>query len=473
MRIEKDLLGEKSIPKDAYYGIQTMRAIENFPITGYKPDYDLIVAFIMIKKACALANIKTGLLDEKIGNAIIKAADEVLGGKFLDQFVVDVIQGGAGTSMNMNVNEVLANRAIELLDDKKGNYQIVSPNTHVNMSQSTNDTYPVAMRIAIINKNIRLINELKSLEISFLKKAHEFDDVVKMGRSHLQDAVPIRLDQEFEAYTDAIKRSTERIIREEKGIHIINLGATAVGTGLNTTLDYIELATENLREITGIPLERAKHLVDATQNLDALASFSSSLKNLALTLSKICNDLRLMSSGPRCGLNEINLPPMQPGSSIMPGKVNPVIPEVVNQVCFQVIGNDTTVALAIEAGQFELNVMEPVMCFNLLQSIEILSNAVKVLRERCIEGIKANKERCKEMVENSIGIVTALLPYIGYEKATEIAKETLASGRSVPEIVEEKGLLSKEKIEHILSPRVMTEPGIFTEFIKNSVLKKK
>lgn len=466
MRIEKDLLGKMPVPKDAYYGIQTLRAIENFPITGYKPDYDFIKAFGMVKKACTLANMETELLNHKTGDAIVEACDEVIVGKFNDQFVVDVIQGGAGTSMNMNVNEVLANRAIEILGGEKGDYKVVSPNTHVNMSQSTNDTYPVAMRVAILNKTKRLRYELEELKRSFLSKASEFEDVVKMGRSHLQDAVPIRLDQEFEAYTDVIDRCLRRITKEQEELCIVNLGATAVGTGLNATVKYIHLAIQRLGEITNLPLNKANHLVDATQNTDVLSSFSSSLKVLALSLSKICNDLRLMSSGPRCGFNEINLPKRQPGSSIMPGKVNPVIPEVVNQTCFQVIGNDHTISLAVEAGQFELNVMEPVMCFNLLQSVEILSNAVMVLREKCIKGIVANKERCRKMVEYSVGIVTALSPYIGYEKATELAQETLKSGRSVPEMVKEKGLLSESEIKAILSPKAMTEPGILTEYIK-------
>lgn len=465
-RIEKDLLGEKQVPQDVYYGIQTMRAKENFTITGLKPDFELTKAFGMIKKACAIANKKTGLLDEKICDAIVKASEEVIEGKFTDQFITDVIQGGAGTSMNMNTNEVIANRAIEFLGGEKGQYNIVSPNSHVNMSQSTNDTYPVAMRLAMINKSKVLLKNLKALQEAFLKKAKEFDDVVKMGRTHLQDAVPVRLGQEFAAYAEVIKRGIARIENEIEQVTVINLGATAVGTGLNAKIEYIEEAVKSLAEISGIPVKNAENLVDATQNTDAIASFSAALKTLALGLSKICNDLRLMASGPRCGLKEINLPARQPGSSIMPGKVNPVIPEVVNQTCFQVIGNDLTISLAVEAGQFELNVMEPVMCFNILQSIEILGNATQILREKCIEDITANAERCKEMVENSVGIVTALCPHVGYEKATELAKETLKSGRSVPEIVAEQGLLTEKEISKILSPKAMTEPGIMTDLDK-------
>ncbi|NMA01487.1 MAG: aspartate ammonia-lyase [Clostridia bacterium] len=463
VRMEKDLLGEKEVPIDAYYGIQTIRAKENFPITGYTPHTTLIKALAMVKKASAQTNLELGLLDKKIGSAIIEASEEVIEGKFDDQFIVDVIQGGAGTSLNMNANEVIANRAIEILGGKKGNYLLVSPNTHVNMAQSTNDVFPTAIRIAILTLVEGLYKELAALEESFNKKAKEFDDVVKVGRTHLQDAVPIRLGQEFAAYGKAIARDMKRIELLARDLTEINLGATAVGTGLNAKKEYIDRVAVILREISGLPLKKAENLVDATQNTDNLAAFSSSLKILALNLSKVANDLRLMASGPRNGFNEINLPPMQPGSSIMPGKVNPVIPEVVNQVAFQVIGNDQTIALAVQAGQLELNVMEPVIVFNLIQSLTVLTNVVKIFRERCIDGITANKEHCLEMVEKSVGIITVLNPYIGYEKSSLLAQEVLAGNQSVTEIVEQKGLLSKEEIKTIFSPKAMTEPGVMSK----------
>ncbi|MGI6424299.1 MAG: aspartate ammonia-lyase [Tepidanaerobacteraceae bacterium] len=457
-RIEKDLLGEKEIPKEAYYGIQTQRALENFPITGYTPNKELIKAIVMVKKAAALANMKVGQLDKEKAEAIIKAADEILEGKYIDHFVVDVIQGGAGTSLNMNANEVIANRAIEILGGEKGNYKLISPNTHVNMSQSTNDAFPTAIRIAILNLVKNLLKELEELDKALMAKAKEFDDVIKMGRTHLQDAVPIRLGQEFSAYAKAIRRDIDRIKTASEALNEVNMGATAVGTGLNAKIKYIESVIENLREITGLPICGTDNMVDATQNTDTLAAFSSSLKLLALNLSKIANDLRLMASGPRTGIKEINLPAMQPGSSIMPGKVNPVMAEVVNQVAFQVIGNDHTVALAVKAGQLELNVMEPVMVFNIIQSMEILTNVLKVFREKCINGITANKERCQDMVEKSVGIITALVPYIGYEESSNLAKEVMKSDKTVPELVSEKGILTPEQIKAVLSPKAMTEP---------------
>lgn len=462
-RIEHDLLGDKEVPKDAYYGIQTLRAVENFNITGHKPHPELFLAVAMVKKAAAMANMELGLLDERKGKAIIYAADEILAGKLADQFVVDAIQGGAGTSINMNVNEVIANRAIEILGGEKGDYTIISPNTDVNMSQSTNDVFPTAIRIATIKLTKNLLDEIKLLQNALLKKAKELDDVVKIGRTHLQDAVPIRMGQEFEAYSRAIGRDVNRIKTSLKALHEINLGATAVGTGLNAKVEYIELAVKYLKEISGLPLKKTESLVDATQNTDALADFSSTLKILALNLSKIANDLRLMASGPRAGIAEIKLPPMQPGSSIMPGKVNPVIPEVVNQVAFQVMGNDHTISLAAGAGQLELNVMEPVIVYNLLQSVEILTNAIRTFREKCIVGITANKEHCREMVEKSIGIITALLPHIGYEKASQIAKELSESDETVQEILLRKKILPEDIIEEILSPKAMTEPGILCE----------
>ncbi len=460
-RLEHDLLGEREVPKEAYYGIQTQRALENFPITGYRPHKELILAMAMVKKAAALVNMKLGQLDQNKADAIIQAANEILEGQYMDQFVVDVIQGGAGTSFNMNVNEVIANRAIEILGGEKGDYDLISPNSHVNMSQSTNDAFPTATRIAVLKLAKILLDELDQLHSTFMVKSEEFDDVIKIGRTHLQDAVPIRLGQEFEAYARAINRDINRIKVALEALHEVNMGATAIGTGLNAKIEYIESVIENLKGISGLPIYGSKHMVDATQNVDTLAEFSGSLKILGLNLSKIANDLRMMASGPRAGLCEINLPPVQPGSSIMPGKVNPVMAEVVNQVAFQVIGNDHTVTLAAKAGQFELNVMEPVMVFNVIQSVEILANVVGVFRKKCIVGITANRDRCQEMVDRSVGIITALVPYIGYEGATKLAKEVISTNRSVSEILCEKNIFTKEEIKTALCPKNMTEPSCF------------
>lgn len=459
-RIERDLLGEKEVPKDAYYGIQTMRARENFPITGYPPHEELIKAFGYVKKAAAMANRDVGVLQKKIAGAIIEAADEVIEGKLSDHFIVDSIQGGAGTSFNMNANEVIANRAIEKLGGKKGEYVKVSPNTHVNMAQSTNDAFPTAIHISSLNLSKGLIQTLKSLIEAIKIKEVEFDEVLKMGRTHLQDAVPIRLGQEFGAYRRVLERDLKRIERSVGHLYEVNMGATAVGTGLNAKPEYIEKVALYLAEVTGYPLRTAEDLVDATQNTDAYTELSSALKIMAINLSKIANDLRLMSSGPRTGLNEINLPPRQPGSSIMPGKVNPVMCEVINQISFQVIGNDHTISLASEAGQLELNVMEPVLVFNLLQSFSILQNGMDVFRKYAIEGITANIEHCREMVEHSVGIITAINPHVGYEVATRVAKEAIQTGRSVREICLERGILSEEELNEILDPKEMTNPGI-------------
>ncbi|KXG43053.1 aspartate ammonia-lyase [Tepidibacillus infernus] len=459
-RLEKDLLGTKEVPKDAYYGIQTMRAVENFPITGYPPHKELIRAFGYVKKAAAMANSEVGVLNKKIAGAIIQAAEEVIEGKLHEHFIVDSIQGGAGTSFNMNANEVIANRAIEIMGGEKGNYLLVSPNTHVNMAQSTNDAFPTAIHIAVFNLSKGLIEALKELHQSLEKKTQEFDDVIKMGRTHLQDAVPIRLGQEFSAYGNVISRDITRIQQSVQHLGEVNMGATAVGTGLNAMPQYIKRVVEILAEITGLPLKNAKNLVDATQNTDAYTEVSSSLKILAINLSKMANDLRLMASGPRTGFNEINLPPRQPGSSIMPGKVNPVMAEVINQIAFQVIGNDHTISLASEAGQLELNVMEPVLVFNLLQSLSILQNGIRVFTQYLIDGITANVERCKQLVENSVGIVTAINPHVGYEIATQVAKEALTTGKPVREICLERGLLTEEELELILDTKEMTAPGI-------------
>lgn len=459
-RTEVDSLGSKEIPEDAYYGIQTARAMENFSITGYTLNKYMIQALAMIKKSCAEANIYVGILDPRIGRAIISASEEVMEGRYHDQFVVDVIQGGAGTSINMNANEVIANRAIEILGGKKGDYSLVSPNTHVNMSQSTNDVFPTSIRISTLQLASRLEIALKKLVDSLEEKGQEFDDIIKVGRTHLQDAVPIRLGQEFSAYAKMLTRDLHRLKRSLEELHLINMGATATGTGLNSDVHYSLVVTRRLREITGLDLIAASDLVDATQNLDILAEVSGRLKIMALSLSKISNDLRLLASGPRAGLSEINLPPVQPGSSIMPGKVNPVVPETVNQVAFQVIGNDLTIGLAVEAGQLELNVMEPVAAFNLLQSIEIMTNVIHIFTEKCVQGITANRERCEGYVENSIGIITAINPHVGYEQAAVLAKEALITGKTVRQLLLEKEIFTSDELEVIFNIHDMTNPGI-------------
>jgi len=459
-RIERDLLGEKQVPKDAYYGIQTMRAKENFPITGYPPHEELIRAFGYVKKAAAMANRDVGVLNDKIADVIIRASEEVIAGDWNEQFIVDAIQGGAGTSFNMNANEVIANRAIELLGGEKGEYVKVSPNTHVNMAQSTNDAFPTAIHIACLNLAKGLTDKLSNLIDALKAKEKEFDTVIKMGRTHLQDAVPIRLGQEFGAYRRVLSRDLERLKRSLGHLYEINMGATAVGTGLNAKPEYIKTVATHLAAITKLPFRTAEDLVDATQNTDSYTELSSSLKILAINLSKIANDLRLMSSGPRTGLNEINLPPRQPGSSIMPGKVNPVMAEVMNQISFQVIGNDHTISMASEAGQLELNVMEPVLVFNLLQSLSILQNGIGVFQKYAIEGITANIERCKEMVEKSVGIITAINPHVGYEVATRVAKEAIETNQSVREICLERGILTEQELNEILDTKEMTNPGI-------------
>ncbi|MDA8234552.1 MAG: aspartate ammonia-lyase [Clostridia bacterium] len=459
-RREKDLLGEKEISSKAYYGIQTARALENFPITGLKPHKGLIVALAMVKKAAALANMELGTLSSVIGGAIVQAADEVIQGDLQEEFVVDVIQGGAGTSMNMNANEVLANRAIEILGGQKGDYRMVHPNNHVNMAQSTNDVFPTAIRIAALYLGAGLLEKLETMAEVCKDLAQRFDQVIKMGRTHLQDAVPIRLGQEFAAYGCMLARDRERIKRALESLLEINMGATAVGTGLNADPYYIERVTFHLREISGFSLKRAANLVDATQNADVYVEVSGQLKTLAVNLSKLANDLRLMASGPRTGLGEINLPPVQPGSSIMPGKVNPVMAEVVNQVAFQVMGNDLTITRAAEAGQLELNVMEPVLTYNLLQSLDILRNSIDVFTSRCLTGITANVECCRQMVERSVGPITAINPHVGHEVASQVAREALATGRSIREIILERGILTPEELAVILDLYEMTEPGI-------------
>ncbi|MFZ5815864.1 MAG: aspartate ammonia-lyase [Bacillota bacterium] len=459
-RTERDLLGEKPVPADAYYGIQTARALENFRITGQRIHPALVTALAQVKKASALANHQLGYLPAHLTNAIVRAADEVIEGRLRDQFLVDPIQGGAGTSANMNANEVIANRAIELLGGQKGDYALVSPNDHVNFAQSTNDVFPTAIRLAVLDRSGELLESLVQLEDAFRFKALQFDDVVKMGRTHLQDAVPIRLGQEFRAWATAVHRGRCRLQQALEAMEEVNMGATAVGTGLNADPAYPPLVVRLLGQISGRRLRQPVDLVDATQSCDGFAAVSGALKALAVTLGKIANDIRLMASGPRAGLKEINLPEMQPGSSIMPGKVNPVMAEVLNQTCFFVMGNDLTVTLAAEAGQLELNVMEPVMAHALLSSIDALANAVGLFTERLVRGITVNQERCEQMVAQSVGLVTALNPVIGYKNASAVAREATLTGRPVREIVLEMGLLTAEELDRLLSPRALTQMGI-------------
>jgi aspartate ammonia-lyase len=456
-RNEHDLLGDRDVPEDALYGVQTLRALENFPITGtpLREFPVLIEAVAAVKEAAALANAELGLLDKTVADVIVRAAQEIRAGRHHEHFVVDMIQGGAGTSTNMNGNEVIANRALELLGKERGDYTHVHPNNHVNLSQSTNDVYPTALHRAIEE----LREAMTQLASAFLAKGEEFNPFVKMGRTQLQDAVPMTLGQEFTAFGHTMLEDVDRLGEAQALIREINMGATAIGTGINAPPGYAETVCRELSRITGLSMITAPDLVEATADTGAFVQLSGVLKRCAVKLSKICNDLRLLSSGPRAGLGEINLPPMQPGSSIMPGKVNPVIPEVVNQVCFDIIGGDVTVTLAAEAGQLQLNVFEPVIAYRLLGGIENLKNACIVLKERCVEGITANPSRMRQFVEHSIGIVTALVPVIGYEASTEIAREALASGRGVYDLVMERGLLTREQLDHALNPEAMTGPA--------------
>jgi aspartate ammonia-lyase len=460
VRMEHDFLGDREVPADAYYGVQTLRGSENFPITGLPLHPALIRAMGIVKKAAALANRDTGHLEPRIANAIAQAADDVIAGKLTSSFIVDPIQGGAGTSINMNANEVIANRALELLGQPKGRYDVISPNTHVNMAQSTNDAFPTGLHLATLDLGKKLVEELRLLHDAFAAKEQEFSGLIKMGRTHVQDAVPIRLGQEFGAYRRVIARDLERIRSTGKTLVEVNMGATAVGTGLNADPAYIQAAVRYLAELSGWPIVSAPDLVDGTQNTDAYTEVSAALKVCMMNLSKIANDLRLMASGPRCGLGELNLPARQPGSSIMPGKVNPVMAEVVNQVAFQVIGNDTTVCLASEAGQFELNVMEPVLAFNLLQSIHIMTNVFRVFRVHCVEGITANADRMKAYVDGSVGVITAINPHVGYEVAARIAREANVTGKPVRELILRDGVLTEAQLDAILDPFEMTKPGI-------------
>ena len=457
-RVESDLIGELQVPADAYYGVQTQRAINNYKIsTTHMYDYpEYIIAMAYVKMAAAAANTELGVLPKEIGDAIVAACKEIAGGKLWDQFPVDMMQGGAGTSVNMNANEVIANRALELMGHKKGEYQFCSPNDHVNCAQSTNDAYPTAFRYTFFRMNRHLEKALQDLIDAFRAKGEEFKDIIKMGRTQLQDAVPMTSGQEFNAFANNLGEEIANLNRNAVLLKEINMGGTAIGTGLNAVPGFAELCTKKMSEFSGDTFEKAPDLVEATPDTGAYVSYSAALKRLAVKLSKTCNDLRLMASGPRCGLHEINLPAMAPGSSIMPGKVNPVIPEVTNQVCFKVIGNDTAVCFAAEAGQLQLNVMEPVIAQCILESQTWLINAMNTLRTKCVEGITVNAEHCYNMVKNSIGIVTALNPYIGYKASTKVAKEALETGRSVYDLVLEHGLMTKEKLDEALDPKVMT-----------------
>ena len=459
-RTEHDLLGDRDVPAHVYYGVHTLRALENFPITGSPISVypELIKALACIKQAAAQANHELGLLDATRCDAIVGACAELLEGKLHDQFVVDVIQGGAGTSTNMNANEVIANRALELLGKKKGEYQYLHPNEQVNIGQSTNDVYPSALKVATWFGILGLIDAMAVLRRAFEAKSVEFKDVLKMGRTQLQDAVPMTLGQEFSTYAVMLGEDEERLREAALLICEINMGATAIGTGITAHPDYAPLILKHLKEITGIPLITAPNLVEATQDCGAFVQLSGVLKRVAVKLSKTCNDLRLLSSGPRAGLGEINLPPVQAGSSIMPGKVNPVIPEVVNQIAFEVIGNDVTVSFAAEAGQLQLNAFEPIIAHSLFKSVTHLRNGCLTLAERCVKGITANEAHLRASVENSIGIVTALNPYIGYANATAVAMEAHASGGRVYDIVLARGLLSEQELDEILKPEVLTRP---------------
>lgn len=462
-RKEHDLLGERDVPYEYYYGIQTLRGTENFNISGVTLGAypNLIEALAEVKLAAAQANHELGLLSKEISDAIVHACTDIINGRYHSHFVVDMVQGGAGTSTNMNANEVIANRALEIMGYEKGDYEHCHPNNHVNLSQSTNDAYPTAIKIALIKSNEKLIEVLKELIESFNKKAKEFSQVIKMGRTQLQDAVPMTLGQEFEAYAVTLKEEIDRLEQNAKLFLEVNMGATAIGTGINSDPEYSSKVVKHLKDATGLDIVLAQNLVEATQDTGAFVMYSSAVKRLAVKLSKISNDLRLLSSGPRTGINEINLPPMQPGSSIMPGKVNPVIPEVVNQIAFKVIGNDLTVTLAAEGGQLELNVFEPVIVQSLFESIEMLKNGMMTLKYKCIDGITANEKRSRELVENSIGLITALNPVLGYEASTKLAKEALETNRGVYELVLEKKLLTQEQLDDLLKPENMVKPRRF------------
>lgn len=459
-RTESDLLGSVEVPCDVLYGVQTLRGLENFPISSFRLDqYPLFVnGLAIVKLGAAIANHELGLLTDEQYEAIAQACREIMEGKHHEFFPVDMIQGGAGTTTNMNANEVIANRALEIMGHERGEYQFCSPNDHVNCSQSTNDAYPSAIHMGLYATHLKLKEHYQALIDSFMRKAEEFAHILKMGRTQLEDAVPMTLGQTFHGFASILKDEIANLDHAAEEFLTINMGATAIGTGINADPDYAGLCTKHLCEVTGLPLVEASNMIEATSDTGAFIMNSSAQKRLAVKLSKICNDLRLLSSGPRCGLNEINLPPRQPGSSIMPGKVNPVIPEVVNQVAFRVIGNDLTVTAASEAGQLELNVMEPIIVHCLFESIEMLINAMNTLREKCVVGITANEEVCRRMVYNSIGLVTALNPYLGYETSTQLAKEALESGKGIYDLVLEHKLMSEEELHRILAPENMVKP---------------
>jgi len=448
-RIEVDSLGKRKVPENAYYGIQTLRAIENFPVSGMKAPAVFVNAYVMVKKAAVTANMQVGWLDKKIGDAIVKACDEVLGGRFRNQFVVDVFQAGAGTSFNMNVNEVLANRALEILGKGKGDYKVVSPNDHVNMAQSSNDTFPTALHLAVLISLQPLLEELDRLAEALGKLKEKYADVIKSGRTHLQDALPVTIGQEFGAYAAAVRNAREQIAARSGRLEELALGGTAVGTGVNAHPRYRKIAIQELSKMTGLRLRPAKNLFEALQSRNVIASVSSGLKELALELIRIANDLRLLSSGPTTGLAEIELPPVQPGSSIMPGKVNPVMAECLNMIAFQVVGNDLSVSLAVQAGQLDLNVMTPLMMHNVLQSIQILTNYLPVFRKKCVEGTKVNKKRCASYVEKNPSLAVFLSPHIGYLEASKIAKQALSENRSVKDLTRQKKILKPKQVESI------------------------
>ena len=460
LRLERDSIGEKEVPVNAYYGVQSLRAIENFSITGCTLHPEMIRSLATLKKACALANAAAGVIDMRIACAIELACDQIVEGRYHDQFIVDPIQGGAGTSMNMNANEVIANIAIEILGGSKGDYSLVHPNDHVNYGQSTNDVIPTAGKMTALTLLKRLEESLELLRDALQKKAKEFDSVLKMGRTQMQDAVPIRLGQEFGAYASVVDRGLQRIRMTKGELCIINMGGTAIGTGLNADKSYFHNIAATLAALTGTSFVQASDLIDATQNIDCFASVSGALKTCALSISKIANDLRLMSSGPKTGFGEITLPARQNGSSIMPGKVNPVIPEVVSQVAYKVVGNDITIGMAVEAGQMELNAFEPVIFESLFQSINMLNNAIQTFVHNCICGITANEARCRELLDSSVGIVTALCPHIGYVKAAGLAKKALEKQVSIRELILEQNIMTERDLDMILNVYGMTQPGI-------------
>ena len=459
-RMERDPLGEKPVPASALYGIQTLRAAENFPISGLRPLPAFVDAVVWIKRSAALTHKETGRLEPRLADAIVRAADEVLTGQHRDQFIVDVYQAGAGTSHNMNVNEVLANRANEILGGKRGTYSPVHPNDHVNMAQSTNDVIPTAMRLATLATLPATLLALEQLAHSLLARGVAFDDIIKSGRTHLQDATPIRLGQEFTAYAHTVQRHREKLVQAADWLREMNIGGTAVGTGINAEPDYPRLMVGHLQQVSGLELREGRDRIQLMQSMGDIASFSGALRAYVLDLNKIANDIRLLASGPRTGLAEIVLPAVQPGSSIMPGKVNPSIAEMVNQVCYQALGLDQTVAMASEAGQLELNVMMPVITHNIVFALTIVGNATRVFAERCVDGIEADAAQCAYWLERSPALVTALAPKIGYAEAAKLAKEAVASGLTVKQLLEKKQLLPKEELEEVLDLRAMTEIGV-------------